>query len=274
MNKGDVVTNRKIKDEFGVSPQGGMRRSLSTNSLVLITGTANSLYEDTWNNGVLKYTGTGRVGDQTMAGQNKVLAESTRSGIGVHLFTGQAKNQYRYDGEVKLSGAPARAKQLDALGHMRSVWMFTLRPLNFTVTALPEEDLELEPSPADQSSINALVSAAEDQYKLWAAISEAERIAEEKGPRYIVRMARAIERNPKVAKLVKLRENYRCQICGAEGFGKKDGGLYAEAHHEERISELAPDAPSNMICVCPTCHRVLHYGAPESLALRRSETGA
>lgn len=69
MNKGDVVTNREIQSEFGGSSQGGMRPSRTTNSLVLITGTAHSLYEDTWNNGLLKYTGTGRTGDQTMTGR-------------------------------------------------------------------------------------------------------------------------------------------------------------------------------------------------------------
>ena len=270
MNKGDVVTNREIQSEFGGSSQGGMRPSRTTNSLVLITGTAHSLYDDTWNNGLLKYTGTGRIGDQTMTGQNKVLAESPRSGIGVYLFTALAKNKYRYDGEVKLAERPTQAQQLDAQGHMRSVWVFTLRPLGFPVTGLVEENLDLEPTSADQSSANALVSAAEDEQKLWAAIAEAEKRAKEKGPKYVVRLARAIERCPKVAKLVKRREHYRCQVCGAEGFPKKDGGLYAEAHHKEQMSELGPDAPSNMICVCPTCHRVLHYGSVESLAARSS----
>lgn len=59
----------------------------------------------------------------------------------------------------------------------------------------------------------------------------------------------------------------RCQDRAVYG---RDGGVYAEAHHKEQLSELAPDAPSNMICVCPTCHRVLHYGSVESLAERRA----
>jgi len=270
MNKGDVVTNQQIKNEFGGSSQGGMRPSRTTHSLVLITGTSGSVYVDTWNDGLLKYTGTGRLGDQKMAGANKVLAESTKSGIGVYLFTAEAKNKYKYGGEVKLVGKPSLGRQPDAADHMRSVYVFTLRPVSFPVTGLPEENLEQEPSPADQSSVNTAVSAADNERELWAAILQAEQTAKEKGPTYVVRIARAIERNSRVARLVKKRDNFRCQICGMTGFAKKGGDLYAEAHHKEQLSELAPDAPSNMICVCPTCHRVLHYGSARSLAERRA----
>lgn len=270
MNKGDLVTNQQIKNEFGGSSQGGMRPSRTTHSLVLITGTSGSVYVDTWNDGLLKYTGTGRLGDQKMAGANKVLAESTKAGIGVYLFTAEGKNKYRYGGEVRLVGRPSQGRQPDGAGHMRSVYVFTLRPVSFPVTGLPEENLEEEPSPADQSSVNIAVSAADNERELWAAIAKVEQEARDKGPKYYKRIARAIERSRRVACLVKGRDKYRCQICGAEGFPKSGGGLYAEAHHNELVSDLGLDAPSNMICVCPMCHRVLHYGTPGTLASRRA----
>lgn len=89
------------------------------------------------------------------------------------------------------------------------------------------------------------------------------------GPRKQSRVVQAIERNPKVAELIKLRAKYQCEICGFRGFSKKDGGLYAVAHHKEALCDLGRDSPSNIICVCPTCHAVIHHGTEEALQERK-----
>ena len=48
---------------------------------------------------------------------------------------------------------------------------------------------------------------------------------------------------------------------GVHSFPKGNGGLYAEVHHVEELGVGGLDAPSNMLCVCLTCHRRIHYGA-------------
>ena len=82
-----TVSNEQVRKEFKCSLQGGMRRSLKTNSLVLISDHYKSIYDDRWIDGVLHYTGTGQRGDQKLDGtQNKTLFQSATNGVSVHLF--------------------------------------------------------------------------------------------------------------------------------------------------------------------------------------------
>ena len=79
-----------------------------------------------------------------------------------------------------------------------------------------------------------------------------------------------ISRSPAFAKLVKEKYSYKCQICGASGFEKAGGGQYAEAHHTSELSKTKKDNPDEMICVCPTCHRIIHYGTKKELSKREN----
>jgi len=76
-------------------------------------------------------------------------------------------------------------------------------------------------------------------------------------------IAKAFSRNPSIAKLIKERAGYRCEICGKLGFEKDNGERYAEVHHIDELAMGGADLPSNLICVCPTCHRKLHHGSEE-----------
>tara|TARA_B100001964_G_scaffold141331_1_gene155804 strand:+ start:264 stop:1160 length:897 start_codon:yes stop_codon:yes gene_type:complete len=74
------------------------------------------------------------------------------------------------------------------------------------------------------------------------------------------RIAKALARNTKLAQLIKEKAQYKCEICGIDGFEKRNGGKYAEVHHKDELGAGGKDLPSNMICVCPTCHRKIHFG--------------
>jgi predicted restriction endonuclease len=103
-------------------------------------------------------------------------------------------------------------------------------------------------------------------------LSEIEKLsveAESKPVKEKVTMAKALSRNYKFARLVKERVLYICEICGSKPFIQKSGLPYAEAHHIDELAKTRIDSPNKMICVCPTCHRVLHYGDDASLAERR-----
>lgn len=43
---------------------------------------------------------------------------------------------------------------------------------------------------------------------------------------------------------------------------------YAEAHHKSELAKTKIDNPNDMICVCPTCHKVIHFGSEEELTRR------
>ena len=125
---GAVVSNAVLTEAFKVGNMGGMRRSKATGTLVLISDNTKGLYNDTWHEGILRYTGMGKIGDQTLEGnQNKTLAESNTNGIEVHLFEVDEPGKYSYSGVVELAGEPYQEEQPDDNGKPRKVWMFPLR---------------------------------------------------------------------------------------------------------------------------------------------------
>lgn len=61
--------------------------------------------------------------------------------------------------------------------------------------------------------------------------------------------------------------NYTCEVCGTKiTFSRKKGGAqYMEAHHLIPMSKQglymnSIDHTANLICLCPTCHKKIHYG--------------
>lgn len=128
---GNVYSNNEISNTFKCSYMGGMRRSLQTNSLVLIAKHNNPLYDDQWTDeGILNYTGMGTTGNQSISyAQNKILATAKQEGIKVYLFESYKDNEYYYDGEVEIFGSIFQAEELDAEGNLREVIKFPLRKI-------------------------------------------------------------------------------------------------------------------------------------------------
>ena len=129
---GNVYTNKEVAELFKVSPQGGMRRSRKTNSLVLISKHSSDIernpYEDKWeNDGLFHYTGMGLKGDQDLNYlQNRTLNESNSNGVTVHLFESFKSNEYTYRGEVFLAKEPYQITETDAEGRKRRVYKFPM----------------------------------------------------------------------------------------------------------------------------------------------------
>lgn len=142
---GDVVSNAALTEAFKVGNMGGMRRSKTTGTLVLISDNTKGLYNDKWQEGVLQYTGMGKKGDQKLEGnQNKTLAESDTNGVEVHLFEVDDPGEYTYSGVVKLAGKPYQEIQPDEDGDSRKVWMFPLQKVA-EVKVVPEKKVIKEP---------------------------------------------------------------------------------------------------------------------------------
>ena len=98
-----VYTNDVIAKVFKCSKQDGMRKSNTTNTLVLISKqTGSSVYHDTWVDDTLHYTGMGQVGDQKLDyAQNRTLMESGNNGVTVHLFEVFEDAEYTYAGIIE-----------------------------------------------------------------------------------------------------------------------------------------------------------------------------
>ncbi|HEY0221433.1 MAG TPA: hypothetical protein VGC17_01275 [Lactovum miscens] len=130
---GFVYKNDDLREAFKVSPQGGMRKSNTTNSLVLISKYSNdpekNPYEDKWEaDGFFHYTGMGLEGDQDLNyKQNRTLNESNKNGVNVYLFESYATNEYTYRGEVVLAKAAYAINEQDTNNRIRKVYKFPLK---------------------------------------------------------------------------------------------------------------------------------------------------
>ncbi len=66
-------------------------------------------------------------------------------------------------------------------------------------------------------------------------------------------------RNPLLQLAAKAKANGVCQLCGITlEYKDKQGRPYLEAHHIIPLSENGPDELSNMVALCPNCHRKMH----------------
>ena len=103
-----------------------MRKSNTTNSLVLIND-KDSIYEDSWKDGICLYTGMGMEGDQSFhERQNWTLYNSCNSSVKVYLFE-RAYSRYTYVGRVELAAEPYYGTQKDRRGLNRRVCIFPLK---------------------------------------------------------------------------------------------------------------------------------------------------
>lgn len=127
---GQIINNNTLMSIFKCSQQGGMRKSNTTNTLVIVTDYTRGIYHDKWIGGVLHYTGMGLSGDQDINYmQNKTLKESGFNGVDVHLFEVMDPGEYTYCGRIELVSKPYTEMQPDQDGRQRMVWMFPVQPV-------------------------------------------------------------------------------------------------------------------------------------------------
>ena len=131
---GDQIDNDRLREIFQCGSQGGMRKSTRTNTLVLVSSHIDSIYNDRWIGNILHYTGMGTQGDQRLDFmQNRTLAESQSTGIGLHLFEVNTPQTYSYVGRVQLAGDPYQEDQPDRDGTNPDCGTRTCRPCRNTV---------------------------------------------------------------------------------------------------------------------------------------------
>lgn len=136
---GQILKNADIVDTFKCGNMGGMRRSKTTNTLVIVSDYTKGIYHDKWIGGILHYTGMGKLGDQDINwAQNRTLAECEYNGVDVHLFEVMDAGEYIYCGRIELVSKPYMEIQPGDDGENRKVWMFPIRPV-------PENDVKKPP---------------------------------------------------------------------------------------------------------------------------------
>ena len=247
--QGQILNNDELCNIFLCSPQGGMRRSLKTNTLLLVSNHVESIYDDRWIDGVFHYTGMGQTGDQSLSfSQNRTLAESNQNGVEIHLFEVDVDKEYKYQGIVQLAGAPYQEKQPDIEGNDRTVYVFPLMLKDAQPLPYSFNEFEIVQKKRERKAKRlTLEELAEKAQKAPAKVGE----RAVQGIQY--------ERDPYVALLTKLRANGVCDLCNQPGpFKDKNGDNYLESHHIEWLSKGGQDKPENTVALCPNCHRKMH----------------
>lgn len=245
---GEVIDNARLREVFGCSPQGGMRRSNTTNTLVITTDPT-GLYKDRWEGKTLHYTGMGQRGDQRLVGnQNKTLAESDDNGVSVHLFEVLKPQEYTYRGRVQLAGAPYQEPQDDVDDNSRQVWVFPVAVIEPGGEVVLQDAFEA----ARERSERRAARLSKEELRKRAAAAQGKA-----GKRKVVSEQR--DRNPHVTQYAKLRANGVCQLCGQPApFKNKSGEPYLETHHIVWLSKDGDDSLHNAAALCPNCHKKMH----------------
>lgn len=247
---GSTLNNDELSATFLCSPQGGMRRSTRTNTLVIVSNHVESVYDDRWINDVLHYTGMGQRGPQSLEfHQNKTLNESRTNGVSVHLFEVFTKRVYTYIGEVVLADDPYQEQQTDSGGQDRSVWVFPLRLKSGYAPAIPE------------ATLKALDQVKEKQAH-YLSDAEVKALAKKQGQAIVGKRNASVtvyQRSPWVAEHAKRRANGKCELCQEPApFSRKDGSPYLETHHIEWLANGGADTVDNTVALCPNCHKKMH----------------
>lgn len=249
LNQGQILNNDQLCKVFGCSPQGGMRRSLKTNTLVIISNHVESIYDDRWIDNVFHYTGMGQKGDQSLsASQNKTLAESSTNGIEVHLFEVEKAKEYIYQGRVVLSDKPYKEIQPDADGMDREVVVFPLKLVSSNPVPFTLEEFSNSQKVREKKAKK--LSPEELRQKAMRSHS---RVGERKV------QSTQYERDPYVSQYTKHRANGVCDLClESAPFRDKNSDPYLETHHVEWLSRGGKDVIQNTVALCPNCHRKMH----------------
>lgn len=252
LKPGVEFSNDELCSIFMCGPQGGMRRSKRTNTLVLICNHVDSIYDDRWVDGVLHYTGMGQKGDQSLDFmQNKTLAQSGSNGVDVHLFEvfTPKPRVYTYVGKVVLENAPYQETQSDEDGSDRKVWVFPLSIQGDQMPAIPA------------ALLNKL--GARRARRVKGLSDEEIRLRAQKGGKSKVgsrpTTVRQHQRNEYVVEHAKRRAKGNCELCKEPApFKDTDGRPYLETHHVEWLAKGGADTIENTVALCPNCHRLMH----------------
>ncbi|EQB8942034.1 HNH endonuclease [Vibrio parahaemolyticus] len=248
LSSGDKIDNKRLCELFGCSPQGGMRKSNSTSTLVVVSNHIKSIYDDRWEGDTLHYTGMGTKGDQSLEfAQNKTLANSNTNGVDVYLFEVFRNKEYTYAGQVTLAAKPYSEKQPDENGVVRLVYVFPLKLLSGTHHVIAEDQknvYDVKRKKAKKLNDEELANRAK-QSRLKPSASQ--------------QTSTVYERNVWVAEYAKRLAGGICQLCLQPApFQTQKNEPYLETHHIKWLSRGGTDTPSNTIALCPNCHKKMH----------------
>lgn len=250
---GQIITNKDIVEVFEVNTQGGMRRSLKNNCLILTCKhlKEKKMYDDRWEENILHYVGMGLKNDsQKFQRGNKTLRDSLDLGIRVFLFEVFKKDEYTYSGEVFLYDSPYHEIQYNYQEKCdREVIVFPLRKISENDSM--DKISELKEISAEKIRKEKTLPELIEIYK--------EKTAMEKELKRKSVQNTTYNRDPLLRTISLKKAQGYCQLCDSKApFKNRDGEDYLESHHIIPLSQGGEDSIENVIALCPNCHRKMH----------------
>lgn len=250
ISPGNILLNKELQKLFKCGLQGGMRRSLRTNSLILVSDHTRGIYKDRWESDTLYYTGMGLRGDQSISSsQNKTLAQSKTNNVTIQLFEVFNAGEYIYQGRVKLDSTPILETQPDINSNNRKVWIFPLKLIDQAgPVPIPEKDFQ-KVRMARENNVKKL-SEEELRRRIKSTGNKVSR-------RQVV--GNKYDSSEEIKELAKRKANGKCVLCNNEApFRDKHGRPFLEGHHIISLASGGPDTEENVVALCPNCHRKMH----------------
>ncbi len=202
--------------------------------------------------GVFHYFGQGQSGDMEFISGNRAIRDHVVDGKDLHLFEQTRKGYVRYLGQYVCAGYRFDDNALDSHQRRR-------RAIVFQLIGASRVDVSLDD--------HSIITGMQHNETEWQGISRTElyRLAMETSEGASVSATEALHRVYKRSAAVRLytleRANGVCEGCSRPApFVTSAGTPYLEPHHTTRLSDGGPDHPRNVIALCPTCHRRVHYG--------------
>jgi len=127
----------------------------------------------------------------------------------------------------------------------------------YQASVLKEISTRENPTPTDLSTIDTIIGTRDiDEVLQELSLKNLNKTPEEQSILYT-----RLKRDHQLVKLMKEKNQNKCQICGFT-FKTKSGNFYSEAAHIKPLSsrEAGIDRPENIIILCPNHHKMLDYG--------------
>ena len=259
LRPGDTIENDTLRAIFHCGPDGTMRQSPTTGSLVIVSDHTRIPYEDTWVNNFFHYTGRGLGGKEGISlPENRMLVEAKTHGVRLYLFEVFDAGHYVYMGEMEPSDKPFLSRQTDSEKNIRDVYIFPLKLIGHKRPPLHYRDVEATKEELVRRRADTFSSAAPGSPALHSM----------KGRRMHEVVSPVHKQEPLVPAEAQQTRDI-CQLCNQPApFCTPEGEPYLETHH---LSPGGEDGIENTVSLCPNCHRKMHVlNLPEDVARLKS----
>ena len=241
----------EIHDVYGGQRQGGISSPKNHPCIFIFTGQSGEAYgyqDEFQTDGIFWYTGEGQKGDMSFVRGNRAIRDHHQSGKTIYIFESPERSKVKYIGTGEYVGYHFTTRK-DVEGNDRQVIVFHL----IVESAANSGAVREEHADYGNYDLRTL------RKKSLAELRQAAATRVPNSDELNRRMTNVYYRSEAIKQYCLKRANGYCEACQQEAPFKTKIGPYLECHHIFRVADGGPDAPRNVIGLCPNCHRRAHY---------------